>query len=98
MTLAPPPNLEPRRTQDFVSELMQRAAAWLPSWNISSDETDFGRTLVEIAGRFNSEVAGFSQLSVMRVSAPDLRPSHAVRKASQACIFCLDSASFSNCK
>jgi hypothetical protein len=51
------PPLDERRTQEFVSELLERASAWIPSWSANSDEPDFGRALIEIAGRFSSEVA-----------------------------------------
>src|ERR1700682_1410485 len=55
--MPPAPHLDERRTQEFVSELLERANAWIPSWSVNSDESDFGRALIEIAGRFSSEVA-----------------------------------------
>lgn len=52
-----PPGLEPRRFGDFEKELRERARAWIPSWGLEDGERDFGRTLLEIAARFSSEVA-----------------------------------------
>ena len=51
------PRLETRRTRDFSAELKERARAWIPSWEVTENEGDFGRALLEIAARFNSEVA-----------------------------------------
>jgi hypothetical protein len=51
------PPLEPRREKEFEAELLERAHAWLPSWALTEDEPDFGRALLKIAARFNSEVA-----------------------------------------
>jgi hypothetical protein len=53
----PAPHLDERRTTEFVKELLERARAWIPTWSGSGDEPDFGRALIETAGRFNSEVA-----------------------------------------
>ena len=52
-----PPLLETRRTREFSAELQERARAWIPAWEVSENEGDFGRALLEIAARFNSEVA-----------------------------------------
>jgi hypothetical protein len=52
-----PPELEPRRTAEFSAELRERAQAWITDWELSDGEQDFGRALLEIAARFNSEVA-----------------------------------------
>lgn len=52
-----PPRLETRRTREFSAELQERARAWIPSWEVTENEGDFGRALLEIAARFNSEVA-----------------------------------------
>ncbi len=57
MTAPVGPRLDERRTADFVAELRQRARAWIPSWELADGERDFGRALLEIAARFNSEVA-----------------------------------------
>jgi hypothetical protein len=51
------PRLEPRRFGDFEKELRERARAWVPSWGLGDGERDFGQALLEIAARFNSEVA-----------------------------------------
>jgi hypothetical protein len=51
------PRLETRRTRDFSAELQERARAWIPAWEVTENEGDFGRALLEIAARFNSEVA-----------------------------------------
>ena len=51
------PRLEPRRIADFERELLERARAWIPAWGLADGERDFGRALLEIAARFNSEVA-----------------------------------------
>jgi hypothetical protein len=55
-----PPNappLEKRRAADFAAELHERAQAWIPSWGLADGDHDFGHALLEIAARFNSEVA-----------------------------------------
>lgn len=52
-----PPGLEPRRFSDFERELLDRARTWIPSWGLADGERDFGRALLEVAARFNSEVA-----------------------------------------
>ena len=51
------PKLEPRRTQDFAAELSARARAWMPSWALEENEGDFGGALLQVAARFNAEVA-----------------------------------------
>src|SRR5882762_9092014 len=55
LPLSPP--LDPRRQKQFEAELIERARAWLPAWALTEDEPDFGRALLKIAARFNSEVA-----------------------------------------
>lgn len=57
MTAPMGPHLDERRTADFVAELRQCARAWIPAWELDDGERDFGRALLEIAARFNSEVA-----------------------------------------
>lgn len=52
-----PPRLEKRRRREFSAELQERARAWIPAWEVADNEGDFGRALLEIAARFNSEVA-----------------------------------------
>lgn len=52
-----PPRLERRRASDFSAELLQRARAWVPSWDLEGGDRDFGRALLETAARFSSEVA-----------------------------------------
>jgi hypothetical protein len=51
------PRLDSRRTSDFEKELRERARAWISSWSLDDGERDFGQALLEIAARFNSEVA-----------------------------------------
>lgn len=51
------PRLESRRTKQFADELRERALAWMPSWGLAEGEGDFGRAILEIAARFQSEVA-----------------------------------------
>ena len=51
------PRLDERRAKQFETELFARARAWIPSWGLDNDEHDFGRALLRIAARFNSEVA-----------------------------------------
>src|SRR5882672_10498811 len=51
------PRLEERRAAEFAAELQERARAWIPQWGLADSERDFGRALLEIAARFNSEVA-----------------------------------------
>ena len=50
------PSVEARRESDFESELLARARAWIPAWG-ADDPQDFGRALLRVAARFNSEVA-----------------------------------------
>jgi hypothetical protein len=50
------PRLDTRRTEQFRDELIARARAWIPGWDLSEDQRDFGRALLEIAARFNAEV------------------------------------------
>jgi len=57
MTLPRPPGLDARRIGDFEKELVARARSWIPSWALDEGERDFGEALLEIAARFNSEVA-----------------------------------------
>lgn len=51
------PKLDERRAPEFSAELQERARAWIPEWGLADGERDFGRALLEIAARFNSEVA-----------------------------------------
>ena len=57
MTLPRPPGIDARRTGDFEQELVARARSWIPLWGLDEGERDFGQALLEIAARFNSEVA-----------------------------------------
>ena len=43
------PRLETRRTREFSAELQERARAWIPAWEVTDAEGDFGRALLEIA-------------------------------------------------
>ena len=51
------PKLDERRGAEFETELQERARAWIPEWGLADGDRDFGRALLEIAARFNSEVA-----------------------------------------
>ena len=51
------PRLDERRAPEFLAEMEERARAWIPSWGLTDGEHDFGRALLEISARFNSEVA-----------------------------------------
>ena len=51
------PNLDQRRAADFAAEMQARARAWIADWGLEEGERDFGQALLEIAARFNSEVA-----------------------------------------
>lgn len=51
------PRFEERRKSEFSTELRKRAQAWIPSWDIGGGDRDFGHALLEIAARFNAEVA-----------------------------------------
>lgn len=51
------PLLDERRAAQFATELQERARAWIPAWGLADAEQDFGRALLEIAARFDSEVA-----------------------------------------
>lgn len=57
MTTPQAPKLDTRRTAEFFAELRDRARAWMPSWGFADNEGDFGGALLQIAARFNSEVA-----------------------------------------
>ena len=51
------PQLDERRAPEFAAELRERARAWIPAWDLEDDEGDFGCALLQIAARFNSDVA-----------------------------------------
>lgn len=51
------PAIDERRAAEFLAELQERARLWMPEWGVDDDPRDFGRALLEIAARFNSEVA-----------------------------------------
>ncbi len=51
------PSLDERRAAEFEAELLARARSWLPEWGVDDDPQDFGRALLAIAARFDSEVA-----------------------------------------
>ncbi len=51
------PVVEPRRAREFLDELMRRARAWIPEWELDEDSPDFGRALLQVAARFDAEVA-----------------------------------------
>ena len=57
MKAPPAPKLDKRRADEFAAELQERARAWIPEWGLADGERDFGRALLKIAARFNSEVA-----------------------------------------
>ena len=51
------PIVESRRAREFFDELMLRARAWIPDWELNEDSSDFGRALLQVAAHFNAEVA-----------------------------------------
>src|SRR5262245_31900587 len=51
------PSLEERREPQFFAELEERARTWIAEWGLADREQDFGRALLQVAARFNSEVA-----------------------------------------
>jgi len=51
------PRLETRRTAEFSAELRDRARAWIPEWDLSAGQGDFGQALLDVSARFSSEVA-----------------------------------------
>lgn len=57
MTPPEPPIVDARRKGEFAAELLQRARAWIPTWELDPASRDFGMALLDIAARFNSEVA-----------------------------------------
>ncbi|MEO7497218.1 MAG: hypothetical protein ABIT83_24470, partial [Massilia sp.] len=57
MTTPQPPTVDARRKSEFAAELLRRARAWVPAWELDPASRDFGMALLDIAARFNSEVA-----------------------------------------
>ena len=57
MSVPVAPSVEARREADFENELLARAGAWIPAWGAADQPQDFGRALLRVAARFNSEVA-----------------------------------------
>jgi hypothetical protein len=57
MTEPRSPQVDPRRATEFAAELRARARAWIPRWELDANERDFGAALLEIAARYNAEVA-----------------------------------------
>lgn len=57
MKLPRTPKLDERREPQFFAELQERARAWISEWGVADGQGDFGRALLQIAARFNSEVA-----------------------------------------
>jgi hypothetical protein len=51
------PRLEKRRSADFLAELRERARSWIPEWDLSAGQGDFGQALLDVAARFSSEIA-----------------------------------------
>lgn len=51
------PIVETRRAREFLDELTRRARAWIPEWELDEDSPDFGRALLQVAARFDAEVA-----------------------------------------
>ncbi len=51
------PPLEKRRSVDFLAELRERSRAWIPDWDLSAGQGDFGQALLDVAARFSSEIA-----------------------------------------
>jgi len=51
------PVIDARRKREFAEELRERARVWMPTWAFDDVEGDFGKALLDIAARFDSEVA-----------------------------------------
>jgi hypothetical protein len=51
------PRVEKRRKKEFAAELLARARASIPDWELDPAARDFGMALLDIAARFDSEVA-----------------------------------------
>lgn len=51
------PAIDARRKREFAEELRERARVWMPTWAFDDVEGDFGKALLEIAARFDTEVA-----------------------------------------
>jgi hypothetical protein len=51
------PQIETRRAADFLAELRERARAWIPDWDLSDAQGDFGQAVLDVSARFSSEVA-----------------------------------------
>ncbi len=52
-----PPVIERRRAGDFADELLARARAWIPQWNLTDDGGEVGRALLKVAAHISAEVA-----------------------------------------
>jgi hypothetical protein len=50
------PRLDTRRTRELRTELLERARAWIPSWDLSDEQHDLGKALLDVAARFSAEV------------------------------------------
>lgn len=51
------PRLDARRADEFRDELMERARAWVRDWNVGEAGGGFGAALIDVAARFNAQVA-----------------------------------------
>jgi hypothetical protein len=51
------PRLDSRRAEDFRRELTERASAWIRDWNADAGTGGFGGALLDVAARFNAQVA-----------------------------------------
>lgn len=51
------PPIDARRQREFAEELRERARVWMPTWAFDDVEGDPGKALLDIAARFDSEVA-----------------------------------------
>jgi hypothetical protein len=51
------PHIDTRRAEEFRSELLTRARAWIRGWTVAESPGDFGAALLDVAARFSSQVA-----------------------------------------
>lgn len=52
----PDPKVDSRRAESLFNELLERAQTWIPGWQPTGSERDFGHALLRIAARLSSEV------------------------------------------
>lgn len=82
----PDPKLDPRRAESLFRELLARARTWIPDWQPTGSQSDFGHALLKIAARLSAEVTerldrtpGKSALGLLDWLAIERRAGHAAR-------------------